>query len=93
MIVAAWLGRRFGDAVEHADEDVGIEKDQRFPVAATGTIALPGCPEAFGEERFVFLTGEDEPHRVIPIAAPRTHAHAATSGDDAGYVETMSTGT
>jgi hypothetical protein len=43
MIVAAWLGRRFGDAVEHVDEDVGIEKDQRFPVAATGTIALPGC--------------------------------------------------
>jgi hypothetical protein len=48
---------------------------------------------AFGDERFFFQTEEDQPQRVIPIAAPRAHAHAASSVDGAGYVETMSTGT
>jgi hypothetical protein len=47
---------------------------------------------AFGEERFFFQTGEDEAHRVIPIHAPRPHA-AHASADEAGYEETMSTGT
>jgi KamA family protein len=47
---------------------------------------------AFGEERFFFQTSDEQPHRVIPITAPRASAATSAFGADEPYVKATGTG-